>query len=166
MNSFTLKNGVLHAESVALPALAAQFGTPAYVYSRAALEASLREFQDVLGTHPAGAGALICFAVKANANLAILNIFSRLGAGFDFVSGRQLPPRARGAPRRGGRPRQGGGRPVGRRRGGSGGRGPPFGRSRVRPADAPAPTVSAPVLPGAWTGVPSAQRGQVAGPGS
>ena len=63
MSSFTLKNGVLYAESVALPAIAEQFGTPAYVYSRAALEGSLREFQDVLGSHPAGHGALICLSL-------------------------------------------------------------------------------------------------------
>ncbi len=90
MSSFSLKNGVLHAESVALPALADQFGTPAYVYSRAALEGSLHEFLDVLTAHPAGAGALVCYAVKANSNLAILNLFARLGAGFDIVSGGEL----------------------------------------------------------------------------
>jgi diaminopimelate decarboxylase len=90
MSSFTLKNGVLHAESVALPAIAEQFGTPAYVYSRAALEASLREFHEVLGNHPVGAGSLVCFAVKANSNLAILNVFARMGAGFDIVSGGEL----------------------------------------------------------------------------
>jgi len=90
MTAFTLKNGVLHAESVALPALADQFGTPAYVYSRSALEGSLREFHDVLGGHPAGKGALVCYAVKANSNLAILNVFARLGAGFDIVSGGEL----------------------------------------------------------------------------
>ena len=90
MSSFSLKNGVLHAESVALPALAEQFGTPAYVYSRAALEGSLREFLDVLNNHPAGSGALVCYAVKANSNLAILNLFARLGAGFDIVSGGEL----------------------------------------------------------------------------
>lgn len=90
MSSFSLKNGVLHAESVALPALAEQFGTPAYVYSRAALEGSLREFLDVLNSHPAGSGALVCYAVKANSNLAILNLFARLGAGFDIVSGGEL----------------------------------------------------------------------------
>jgi diaminopimelate decarboxylase len=90
MTHFALKNGVLHAEFVALPAIADQFGTPAYVYSRAALEASLREFQDVLGSHPAGKGALVCYAVKANSNLAILNVFARLGAGFDIVSGGEL----------------------------------------------------------------------------
>ena len=90
MTHFALKNGVLNAENLALTAIAEQFGTPAYVYSRAALSASLREFQDVLGAHPAGAGALVCYAVKANSNLAILNLFARLGAGFDIVSGGEL----------------------------------------------------------------------------
>src|SRR3990167_9612764 len=90
MPQFALKNGVLPAEPVALPAIAEQFGTPAYVYSRAALESSLREFHDVLGAHPAGQGALVCFAAKANSNLAILNVFARLGAGFDIVSGGEL----------------------------------------------------------------------------
>ncbi|WP_028994108.1 diaminopimelate decarboxylase [Azonexus hydrophilus] len=90
MTHFALKNGVLHAESVALPTIAEQFGTPAYVYSRAALSESLKEFHDVLGAHPAGAGALVCYAVKANSNLAILNLFARLGAGFDIVSGGEL----------------------------------------------------------------------------
>ncbi len=90
MSQFTLKNGVLHAESVPLPAIAEQFGTPAYVYSRAALEASLAEFHDVLGAHAAGRGALVCYAVKANSSLAILNVFARLGAGFDIVSGGEL----------------------------------------------------------------------------
>ncbi len=90
MTHFVLKNGVLHAESVALPSIAEQFGTPAYVYSRAALEASLDEFHEVLGSHAAGKGALVCYAVKANSNLAILNLFARLGAGFDIVSGGEL----------------------------------------------------------------------------
>lgn len=90
MTPFALKDGVLHAESVSLPAIADQFGTPAYVYSRAALEAALGEFHDVLGGHPAGQGALVCYAVKANSNLAILNVFARLGAGFDIVSGGEL----------------------------------------------------------------------------
>jgi diaminopimelate decarboxylase len=90
MSSFSLKNGVLHAEAVALPAIAEQFATPAYVYSRAALEGALQEFLDVLGRHPAGADALVCYAVKANSNLAILNLFARMGAGFDIVSGGEL----------------------------------------------------------------------------
>ena len=70
--------------------VAEQFGTPAYVYSRSALTAALQEFHDVLNAHPAGAGALVCFAVKANSNLAILNLFARQGAGFDIVSGGEL----------------------------------------------------------------------------
>ncbi len=90
MTYFALQNGVLHAESVSLADLAERFGTPAYIYSRAALEASLKEFQDVLGTHPAGQHAKICYAVKANGNLAILNLFAKMGAGFDIVSGGEL----------------------------------------------------------------------------
>jgi diaminopimelate decarboxylase len=90
MSTFTLKDGVLHAESITLTSIAQQFGTPAYVYSRSALESSLHEFQDVLGSHPAGNGALVCFAAKANSNLAILNVFARMGAGFDIVSGGEL----------------------------------------------------------------------------
>jgi diaminopimelate decarboxylase len=90
MTHFALKNGVLHAESVALPTIAEQFGTPAYVYSRAALEAALQEFLGILGAHPAGKGALVCYAVKANSSLAILNVFARMGAGFDIVSGGEL----------------------------------------------------------------------------
>ena len=90
MTAFTLQNGSLHAESVALTHVAEQFGTPAYVYSRSALTAALQEFHDALNAHPAGAGALVCFAVKANSNLAILNLFARQGAGFDIVSGGEL----------------------------------------------------------------------------
>jgi len=90
MSQFTIIDGVLHAESVALPRIAEQFGTPAYVYSRAVLEASLQEFLDVLNSHPGGHEALVCYAVKANSNLAILNLFARMGAGFDIVSGGEL----------------------------------------------------------------------------
>ncbi len=90
MSHFAARNGVLHAESVALPAIAEQFGTPAYVYSRAALEVALQEFLGVLNGHPAGQGALVCYAAKANSNLAILNLFARMGAGFDIVSGGEL----------------------------------------------------------------------------
>ena len=82
MNSFSLKNGQLHAESAALADVAERFGTPCYVYSRAALEAAFAEFQQELG----GVDSLICYAVKANSNLAVLNVFARLGAGFDIVS--------------------------------------------------------------------------------
>ena len=79
---FTLTDGQLHAESVSLADIAARFGTPCYVYSRAALEAALDEFQDELE----GVDALVCYAVKANSNLAVLNVFARRGAGFDIVS--------------------------------------------------------------------------------
>ncbi|MCX8145783.1 MAG: diaminopimelate decarboxylase [Azovibrio sp.] len=87
---FTYQQGVLCAEAVPLPAIAARFGTPTYVYSRAALTANLKAFQAVLANHPAGADSLVCYAVKANSNLAILNLFARLGAGFDIVSGGEL----------------------------------------------------------------------------
>jgi diaminopimelate decarboxylase len=90
MSQFAVTNGVLHAEAVALPEVAARFGTPAYVYSRASLESALQEFLDVLDGHPAGQGALVCYAAKANSNLAILNLFARMGAGFDIVSGGEL----------------------------------------------------------------------------
>ena len=86
MNAFHLKNGVLHAESVPLTAVAERFGTPCYVYSRAALTNALLEFQQEL----TGLDALVCYAMKANSNLAVLNVFARLGAGFDIVSGGEL----------------------------------------------------------------------------
>jgi len=77
---------VLHAEDLALTELAARFDTPCWVYSRAALEGALEEFQQEL----AAADALVCYAVKANSNLAILDLFARRGAGFDIVSGGEL----------------------------------------------------------------------------
>ncbi len=83
---FHLDKGHLHAESVPLGDIAERFGTPCYVYSRAALEAALDEFQSELS----GVEALVCYAVKANSNLAVLNIFARRGAGFDIVSGGEL----------------------------------------------------------------------------
>ena len=82
MNTFTMKNGSLHVESVALTDIAERFGSPVYVYSRAALEASFKEFQEMLAGHD----ALVCYAMKANSNLAVLDVFARLGAGFDVVS--------------------------------------------------------------------------------
>ncbi len=86
MNAFTLKNGDLHAENIALSQIAAEFNTPCYVYSKAALTQALTSFQaSLLGTNH-----LICFAVKANPNIAILNLFAKLGAGFDIVSGGEL----------------------------------------------------------------------------
>jgi len=79
-------DGELRIEDVALDAIARQFGTPCYVYSRAALTAAYAGYRQAL----AGRGALICYAVKANSNLGILNVFARLGAGFDIVSGGEL----------------------------------------------------------------------------
>ncbi|MEO8343119.1 MAG: diaminopimelate decarboxylase [Gallionella sp.] len=83
---FHYQNDALHVEQVPLADIAAQFGTPCYIYSRAALTDNLRQFTDALQ----GRDHLICYAVKANSNLAILNLFARLGAGFDIVSGGEL----------------------------------------------------------------------------
>jgi diaminopimelate decarboxylase len=83
---FHYQNNTLYAEQVSLVEVAARFGTPCYVYSRAALTDNLRQFTNALQ----GREHLICYAVKANSNLAILNIFARLGAGFDIVSGGEL----------------------------------------------------------------------------
>lgn len=90
MTSFHYQNQSLMVESVAATAIAQQFATPTYVYSRQALEGAFQEFAEVLKNHPAGKGALVCYAAKANSNLAILNLFARLGAGFDIVSGGEL----------------------------------------------------------------------------
>ena len=73
-------------ESVSLERIAVEFGTPCYVYSHATLIAAYREFDSAF----AGRDHLICYAVKANSNLAILNLFARLGSGFDIVSGGEL----------------------------------------------------------------------------
>jgi len=79
---FHLQNGQLCAESVPLADIARRFGTPCYVYSRAALEAALDEFL----TELSGIDSQVCYAVKANSNLAVLNVLARRGAGFDIVS--------------------------------------------------------------------------------
>jgi diaminopimelate decarboxylase len=83
---FHYQRDSLYAEQVPLAEIAERFGTPCYVYSRAALTDNLRQFTDALN----GREHLICYAVKANSNLAILNAFARLGAGFDIVSGGEL----------------------------------------------------------------------------
>jgi len=82
---FTYQAGELKAEGVALSALAARYGTPLFVYSRAAIESNWRRFSD----HWQAPNQL-CYAVKANSNLAVLNVLARLGAGFDIVSGGEL----------------------------------------------------------------------------
>lgn len=84
--SFSYHNAKLHVESVSLERIAVEFGTPCYVYSHATLTAAYREFDSAF----AGRDHLICYAVKANSNLAILNLFARLGSGFDIVSGGEL----------------------------------------------------------------------------
>jgi diaminopimelate decarboxylase len=79
-------NGQLHFEGVALAELATRFGTPLYVYSRAALQDAYRSYAQAFANTP----HLICYAAKANSSLAILNLFARLGCGFDIVSGGEL----------------------------------------------------------------------------
>ena len=86
MDHFNYIDGHLHAEQVPLQSIAARFGTPCYIYSRATLERHWRAFDDALGDHP----HRICYAVKANGNLAVLNLLARLGSGFDIVSGGEL----------------------------------------------------------------------------
>jgi diaminopimelate decarboxylase len=86
MNAFTYRDGTLFAEGVALSAIAQRFGTPTYVYSRAHIEAQYRAYADALQGMP----HLVCFAVKANSNLGVLNVLARLGAGFDIVSRGEL----------------------------------------------------------------------------
>jgi diaminopimelate decarboxylase len=86
MDHFLYRDGLLHAEDVDLEALAATYGTPAYVYSRATLTRHFQVMTAALGDQP----HLICYAVKANANLAVLDVLARLGSGFDIVSGGEL----------------------------------------------------------------------------
>ncbi|SFH60932.1 diaminopimelate decarboxylase [Modicisalibacter xianhensis] len=86
MDHFEYRDGVLYSEDVPLAQVAERFGTPCYVYSRATLERHYRAYAEALGSHP----HLICYAVKANSNLAVLNLLARLGAGFDIVSQGEL----------------------------------------------------------------------------
>ena len=84
--SYSYRNGVLHAEEIALDDIARRYGTPCYVYSRAAIESAYGEFSRALQ----GRDAMVCYSVKANSNLAVLALLARLGAGFDIVSGGEL----------------------------------------------------------------------------
>ena len=84
--SYSYRNGVLYAEQLPLDDIARRFGTPCYVYSRAAIAAAYGEFSRALS----GRDALVCYSVKANSNLAILALLARLGAGFDIVSAGEL----------------------------------------------------------------------------
>ena len=86
MNFFSYQNDTLCVERVRLVEIAERFGTPSYVYSRTALELSYREFDQACS----GRDVLICYSVKANSNLAVLNLLARLGSGFDIVSGGEL----------------------------------------------------------------------------
>ncbi|WP_439240032.1 diaminopimelate decarboxylase [Lonepinella sp. BR2474] len=86
MDYFQYKNDRLFAEDLAVTALAEQFGTPLYVYSKATLERHWHAFDKAFGEHP----HLICFAVKANSNIAVLQTMARLGSGFDIVSQGEL----------------------------------------------------------------------------
>ncbi len=86
MDHFNYRNGRLYAEDIALAAIAEQHGTPCYVYSRATIERHWRAFDGVF----AGRDHLVCYAVKANSNIAVLNLLARLGSGFDIVSGGEL----------------------------------------------------------------------------
>jgi diaminopimelate decarboxylase len=86
MSQFSYQNGVLHAEGASLSAIAEQYGTPAYVYSKAQLLDNFASYADACQ----GRDALVCYAMKANSNLAILDLLARQGAGFDIVSGGEL----------------------------------------------------------------------------
>jgi len=82
MSFFDYQNGVLHAENVSTADIAAQYGTPCYVYSRKAFEQHYLAYEEAL----TGRDHLVCYAVKANSNLAVLSVLAKLGAGFDIVS--------------------------------------------------------------------------------
>ena len=86
MTAFEYKNGELHADALPLSAIAAEYGTPCFVYSRSAIEQAWLAWDQALSGTP----HLVCFAVKANSNLGVLNVLARLGAGFDIVSGGEL----------------------------------------------------------------------------
>jgi diaminopimelate decarboxylase len=86
LDHFNFRNGQLFAENVSCTDIASTFGTPTYVYSRATIERHWQAFEDAAGDHP----HLVCYAVKANSNLAVLNVMARLGSGFDIVSGGEL----------------------------------------------------------------------------
>ncbi len=91
MSHFSYRNGVLHAENLPLDVIAARFGTPTYVYSKAALLENYAAYADACKRHGRGADtALVCYSVKSNSNLAVLNLLAKQGSGFDIVSGGEL----------------------------------------------------------------------------
>ncbi len=97
MDPFSYRDGELFAEELPVTQLAERFGTPLYLYSRDALETHYHAFDDAFGEHP----HRVCYAVKANSNLAVLQVLAQAGAGFDIVSGGELERvlRAGGEPR-------------------------------------------------------------------
>ena len=86
MDHFAYQDGVLHAEDVSLAEIAATMGTPFYCYSRATFERHIRVFDEAL----AGMPHIVCYAMKANSNLALLKIAVDMGAGMDVVSGGEI----------------------------------------------------------------------------
>jgi len=86
MDHFNYKGDSLFAEDLTVSDIAARYGTPCFIYSRATLERHYRVYAEALAGHP----HKICFAVKANSNLGVLNVLARMGAGFDIVSGGEL----------------------------------------------------------------------------
>ncbi|MCB1329332.1 MAG: diaminopimelate decarboxylase, partial [Maritimibacter sp.] len=95
MDHFNYRAGVLHAEEVAIPEIAATVGTPFYVYSAATLRRHFQVFDEALG----GMDHLVCYAVKANSNLAVLKLLGDMGAGMDVVSaGEYVRAKAAGVP--------------------------------------------------------------------
>ena len=82
MNTFSFKNKALYAESVAVTDLMVEYGSPLYIYSRGQIVSNWQKFDQAFGDHP----HLICYAVKANSNLGVLNVLAKLGSGFDIVS--------------------------------------------------------------------------------
>lgn len=86
MDHFNYQNNSLHAENVAVSQIAQDYNTPCYIYSRKSIEQQWKAFDDAAGSHP----HLICYAVKANSNIGVLNVLARLGSGFDIVSGGEL----------------------------------------------------------------------------
>lgn len=91
MSHFTYQNGTLFAENVALTAIARQFGSPAYVYSKAALTENFSAYANACQANGRDdSTALVCYSVKSNSNLAVLNLLGKLGSGFDIVSGGEL----------------------------------------------------------------------------
>jgi len=82
LNTFSFKNKALYAESVAVTDLMVEYGSPLYIYSRSQIVSNWQQFDQAFGNHP----HLICYAVKANSNLGVLNVLAKLGSGFDIVS--------------------------------------------------------------------------------